>query len=195
VRRPISVAVMSLMVLVFVGSPRSMVIVVTSIPLAILTAIVGLKLSGQTINTMTLGGIALAIGMLVDDATVEVENIHRNHVMNKPLLVAILVGAHRIATPTLMPRMYGTLRLTTAPSTGGLIAPDDSLVFKDDKVYLHKGSVQRKPVWKPQEYPVRSFSFRASVSARGRWVDGCGAVLMNRYRSAQFIPRSIAESL
>jgi hypothetical protein len=95
------------MVLVFVGSARSMTIVITSIPLAILTAIVGLKLSGRTINTMTLGGIALAIGMLVDDATVEVENIHRNHVMNKPLLVAILDGAHQIATPTLV----GTLSI------------------------------------------------------------------------------------
>src|SRR5271156_2504267 len=103
----IAAALVALMVLVFVGSARSMVIVVTSIPLAILTAIVGLKLSGETINTMTLGGIALAIGMLVDDATVEVENIHRNHKMSKPLLVAILDGAHQIATPTLV----GTLSI------------------------------------------------------------------------------------
>ena len=90
----------ALMVLVFLGSPRSMLIVITSIPLSILTAIVGLKLSGQTINTMTLGGIALAVGMLVDDATVEIENIHRNQAMDKPLLVAILDGARQIATPT-----------------------------------------------------------------------------------------------
>ena len=92
----------ALMVLVFLGSPRSMLIVITSIPLSILTAIIGLKLSGQTINTMTLGGIALAVGMLVDDATVEVENIHRNQAMHKPLLVAILDGASQIATPTLV---------------------------------------------------------------------------------------------
>jgi multidrug efflux pump subunit AcrB len=92
----------SLMVLLFLGSPRSMLIVIASIPLSILTAIVGLKLSGQTINMMTLGGIALAVGMLVDDATVEVENIHRNHAMGKPLLVAILDGAAQIATPTLV---------------------------------------------------------------------------------------------
>ena len=97
----------AIMVLLFLGSPRSMVIVITSIPLSILTAIVGLKLTGQTINTMTLGGIALAVGMLVDDATVEVENIHRNHAMHKPLLVAILDGASQIAGPTFV----GTLAI------------------------------------------------------------------------------------
>ncbi len=97
----------ALMVLLFLGSPRSMLIVITSIPLSILTAIIGLKLTGQTINTMTLGGIALAVGMLVDDATVEVENIHRNHAMHKPLLVAILDGASQIATPTFV----GTLSI------------------------------------------------------------------------------------
>ncbi len=93
-------ALVALMVLLFLGSPRSMLIVITSIPLSILTAIIGLKLAGQTINTMTLGGIALAVGMLVDDATVEIENIHRNQAMGKPLLAAILDGARQIATPT-----------------------------------------------------------------------------------------------
>src|SRR5271168_3659762 len=97
----------AIMVLLFLGSPRSMLIVITSIPLSILTAIIGLKLAGQTINTMTLGGLALAVGMLVDDATVEVGNIHRNHAMHKPLLVAILDGASQIAMPTLV----GTLSI------------------------------------------------------------------------------------
>jgi multidrug efflux pump subunit AcrB len=103
----IAAGLVALMVLVFIGSPRSMLIVIASIPLSILTAIIGLKLAGQTINTMTLGGIALAVGMLVDDATVEIENIHRNHAMNKPLLVAILDGASQIATPTFV----GTLAI------------------------------------------------------------------------------------
>jgi CzcA family heavy metal efflux pump len=103
----IAAILVAIMVLVFVGSARSMVIVITSIPLSILTSIICLNLVGQTINTMTLGGIALAVGMLVDDATVEVENIHRNHAMHKPLLVAILDGAHQIATPTLV----GTLSI------------------------------------------------------------------------------------
>jgi multidrug efflux pump subunit AcrB len=108
VREAITAAVLvALMVLVFLGSPRSMLIVITSIPLSILTAIVALKLAGETINTMTLGGIALAVGMLVDDATVEIENIHRNQAMHKPLLTAILDGAAQIATPTFV----GTLSI------------------------------------------------------------------------------------
>ncbi len=108
VREALTAALLvALMVLVFLGSARSMLIVIASIPLSILTAIVGLKLSGQTINTMTLGGIALAVGMLVDDATVEIENIHRNHAMDKPLLLAILDGAAQIATPTFV----GTLSI------------------------------------------------------------------------------------
>jgi multidrug efflux pump subunit AcrB len=103
----VAATLVALMVLVFVRSPRSMLIVIISIPPSILTAIVGLKLSGETINTMTLGGIALAVGMPADDATVEIENIHRNHAMHKPLLVAIVEDASQIATPTLI----GTLSI------------------------------------------------------------------------------------
>ncbi len=98
----ISSLLVSLMVGLFLGSWRSMVIVCTSIPLAIFSAIVGLKLTGNTINIMTLGGLALAIGMLVDDATVEVENIHRNRQLGKPLTRAILDGAQQIALPAIV---------------------------------------------------------------------------------------------
>jgi RND family efflux transporter MFP subunit len=103
----IAAVLVATMVLIFLGSPRSMLIVIISIPLSILTAIIALNLTGQTINIMTLGGLALAVGMLVDDATVEIENIHRNHAMGKPLIVAILDGARQIATPTLV----GTLSI------------------------------------------------------------------------------------
>jgi multidrug efflux pump subunit AcrB len=98
----LSSILVSLMVGVFLGSWRSMVIVCTSIPLAIFSSLVGLKLTGNTINIMTLGGLALAIGMLVDDATVEVENIHRNRNLGKPLTVAILDGARQIAVPAIV---------------------------------------------------------------------------------------------
>lgn len=92
----------SLMILVFLGSWRSTLIVCISIPLAIFTAIIGLNLAGDSINIMTLGGLALAVGMLVDDATVEVENIHRNFAIGKPLTVAILDGARQIAVPAIV---------------------------------------------------------------------------------------------
>ena len=99
----ISALLVSLMVLVFLGSWRSVVIVSTSIPLSIATGLVGLYLFGQTLNVMTLGGLALAIGMLVDDATVEIENIHRNRIEDrgKPVIRAILDAAHQIAIPAL----------------------------------------------------------------------------------------------
>ena len=92
----------SIMIIFFLGSWRSMVIVCTSIPLSILVGIVVLKLTGNSLNIMTLGGLSLAIGMLVDDATVEVENIHRNIGLHKPLTIAILDGAQQIAVPALM---------------------------------------------------------------------------------------------
>src|SRR6185312_3157902 len=88
----ISSVLVSLMILVFLGSWRSVLVVCTSIPCAIFTSIIGLKLTHNSINIMTLGGLSLAIGMLVDDATVEVENIHRNRALGHPLTVAILNG-------------------------------------------------------------------------------------------------------
>jgi CzcA family heavy metal efflux pump len=88
-----------LMILLFLGSWRSTIIVCISIPLSILTSLVILGLCGETINVMTLGGLALAVGILVDDATVEIENVHRNMGMKKPLTRAILDGASQIAVP------------------------------------------------------------------------------------------------
>jgi multidrug efflux pump subunit AcrB len=97
----IASVLVSLMILFFLGSWRGAVLVMASIPLAILCGLVGLFLFGNSLNLMTMGGLALAIGMLVDDATVEVENIHRNRHMGKPLTVAILDGAQQIAVPAL----------------------------------------------------------------------------------------------
>jgi multidrug efflux pump subunit AcrB len=99
----ISAVLVSLMVLVFLGSWRSVLIVSTSIPLSIAVGLIGLYALGQTINVMTLGGLALAIGMLVDDATVEIENINRNRHLDKDKSVtrAILDAASQIAIPAL----------------------------------------------------------------------------------------------
>jgi multidrug efflux pump subunit AcrB len=96
----IAAGLTGLMILLFLGSWRSTLIVCVSIPLSILTSLSILSLLGQTINVMTLGGLALAVGILVDDATVEIENIHRNVGMRKPLVRAILDGAGQIAVPT-----------------------------------------------------------------------------------------------
>lgn len=92
----------ALMILLFLGSWRSTLIVATSIPLSILCSIIVLSILGQTINIMTLGGFALAVGILVDDATVEIENIHRNLSQGKEMRQAILDGAEQIALPTLV---------------------------------------------------------------------------------------------
>ncbi len=89
----------ALMILVFLGSWRSTLVVSTSIPLSIMCSIIIMGALGQTLNIMTLGGLALAVGILVDDATVEVENIHRNLAMGKPMVRAILDGAQQIAVP------------------------------------------------------------------------------------------------
>ncbi len=97
----VAALLVSLMILFFLGSWRSVLLVSTSIPLAIFASLTGLFLSHQTLNVMTLGGLSLAIGMLVDDATVEVENIHRNRLLGKRLTVAILDGARQIAVPAL----------------------------------------------------------------------------------------------
>src|SRR5580692_5318269 len=87
------------MILLFLGSWRSTLIVAVSIPLSILVSIIVLDFLGETLNVMTLGGMALAVGILVDDATVEIENIHRNLHQHKRLVQAILDGASQIAVP------------------------------------------------------------------------------------------------
>ena len=92
----------ALMMLALLGSWRSTLIVATSIPLAMFCSIIGLHICGQTINSMTLGGLALAVGMLVDDATVEIENVHRNMDMGKNIVKAILDGAAQVALPAMV---------------------------------------------------------------------------------------------
>ncbi len=88
-----------LMILLFLGSWRSTLIVCISIPLSIFTSLAILYALGETVNIMTLGGMALAVGILVDDATVEIENIHRNIGLGKGIVKAILDGAQQIAVP------------------------------------------------------------------------------------------------
>lgn len=91
-----------LMVFLFLGDLRSAIIVVLTIPLALLGAVTGLWLTGQTLNLMTLGGLALAVGILVDEATVTIENIHRHQELGKPKRLAILEASLEISFPKLL---------------------------------------------------------------------------------------------
>jgi len=98
----IAAALTGLMILLFLGSWRSTLIIAVSIPLSILSSVIILSLIGETINTMTLGGLALAVGILVDDATVTIENIERFLENGYELREAILDGAAQIAVPALV---------------------------------------------------------------------------------------------
>ena len=95
----IAACLTALMILLFLGSWRSTIIVAVSIPLSILSSLCVMYLTGETLNIMTLGGLALAVGILVDDATVAVENIHRYIEMGHPLEDAIIEGSQQIAVP------------------------------------------------------------------------------------------------
>jgi len=89
----------SVMILLFLGSWRSTIIIAVSIPLSVLGAIIMLSAIGETLNIMTLGGLALAVGILVDDATVTIENINYHLEQGKPVEQSILDGANQIVTP------------------------------------------------------------------------------------------------
>ena len=95
----IAAALTALMILLFLGSWRGTLIIALSIPLSVLASLAALSALGETINLMTLGGLALAVGILVDDATVAIENIHRHLAAGRPLEDAILDGAREIALP------------------------------------------------------------------------------------------------
>ena len=95
----IAACLTAMMILIFLGNWRSTVIIAVSIPLAIICSLLALAALGETINIMTLGGLALAVGILVDDATVEIENINRNLELGKEVEDAILTGASQIAVP------------------------------------------------------------------------------------------------
>jgi len=98
----IAACLTAVMILIFLGSWRSTLIIAVSIPLSILTSLLVLSALGESINIMTLGGLALAVGILVDDATVEIENINRNLEQGKAIEQAILDGAAQIAVPALV---------------------------------------------------------------------------------------------
>ena len=124
----------AVMMLALLGSWRSTVIVATSIPLAILCSLIALNILGETINSMTLGGLALAVGMLVDDATVAIENLHQNLDMGKEITAAILDSAEQVALPALVSTLsicivFVPLLFLTEPSRSLFVPLGLAVVF------------------------------------------------------------------
>jgi multidrug efflux pump subunit AcrB len=192
----------SLMILIFLGSWRSMIVVSTSIPLAIFTSIIGLNLTGHSINIMTLGGLALAIGMLVDDATVAIENIHRNLGLGKPIMAAVLDGSQQVAVPAIVSTLaicvvffpvvllYGAARYLFSPlALAVVIAMLASYVLSRTLVPLlayklvpgeHHGAAGVHSTGEAAPGPVRGFFRKANRfrdRAFERFREGYGCVL------------------
>ncbi len=115
----IAAGLTAIMMLAFLGSWRSTLIVLVSIPLSLLVSIITLDAIGQTLNLMTLGGMALAVGILVDDATVEIENFHRQRALGKPVVRAILDGASEIALPALVSTLCICITFLPVTLVGG----------------------------------------------------------------------------
>jgi multidrug efflux pump subunit AcrB len=130
----IAASLTGLLMLAILGSGRSTLIVVTSIPLSILASIICMSITHQTLNSMTLGGLALAVGILVDDATVEVENIHRHISLKKPIVDAILDSAREIASPAFVSTVaicivFVPVALLTEPARSLFVPLAMSVVF------------------------------------------------------------------
>src|SRR6202035_3309825 len=116
----IAAALTSLMILVFLGSWRSTVIIATSIPLSVLGSVAALWALGETLNIMTLGGLALAVGILVDDATVTIENINWHLEQGKEIETAILDGARQIVVPATVSLMCISIAFVPMFGLGGV---------------------------------------------------------------------------
>jgi multidrug efflux pump subunit AcrB len=165
----------ALVIILFLGNVRLSLIILAAIPLSIVTAVLFIKLVGQTLNTMTLGGFALAIGILVDNGTVVIENIERHVAMNEPLHQAIVTGASEVAVPTFLSTLcicivfvpvfllQGTAKYLFSPLSlsviGALLA---SLVLSFTMVPVLFNHLMRKSVHAYESEPAHG----ASVSHR-----------------------------
>ena len=109
----------ALMILLFLGNWRLTLIILASIPLSIITAVLVMYAGGQTLNTMTLGGFALAVGILVDNGTVVIENIERHVGLGEPLVQAIVDGAGEVAVPTFLADLVHLYRVRAGVPAAG----------------------------------------------------------------------------
>jgi multidrug efflux pump subunit AcrB len=170
-----------LMILLFLGSLRSTFIILISIPLAILASLIALSLLGQTINIMTLGGLALAVGILVDDATVTLESINFHLEQGKDIETAILDGAHQIAVPALVSTLaiclaFAPMFLLTGVSHYLFVPLAEAVVF----AMLTSYALSRTLVPTLASYWVRRHSSSSRLQQR---FEGGFERLKARYRS------------
>jgi len=190
----IAAVLVSAMILFFLGSWRMVVIVGTSIPVALLFGIVGLFLTGQSFNLMTLGGLALAVGMLVDDATVEVENIYRNRMTGKPLTVAILDCAHQVAVPALAATMticivFFPVVLLEGPARYLFVPLAIAVVFSMWASYLLSRTLV--PTLARRLLPTFEHSDESKGAARASWSERFNTWRDRRFEHLQHLHRAV----
>ena len=156
------------MILLFLGSWRSTIIIIISIPLSVLFSVIALSLLGETINVMTLGGLALAVGMLVDEGTVTLENIFFHLEMGKPVEPAILDGAQQIVVPAFVTLLVLDIVFAPMFQLGGVAGylfrpqPKLSCSLSSALLYCHARSCRRWHVI----FSTVTESIRPSTAAR-----------------------------
>ena len=200
------------MILLFLGSWRCTLIVVISIPLSILVSIIVLRVLGQTLNVMTLGGLALAVGILVDDATVEIENIHRNIGQRKPFVRAIIDGAQQIAVPAFVSTLcicivFVPVAFITGAAKSLFVPLALAVVFAMLTSYLLSRTLvptmvryllAREALARPRAEPVHrarsTAAFERLRTGYGRWLAWALAAprVRRRSRSSLFVAGSLA---
>ena len=185
----------ALMILLFLGNWRLTLIILASIPLSIITAILIMSVSGQTLNTMTLGGFALAVGILVDNATVVIENVERHLAMNKPLEQGIEEGAGEVGVATILAtlaicivfvpvfRLEGTAKYLFSPlSTSVIVSLLASLVLSFTLVPVLFKLLMRKYVEKHRER-AKAHSYAAHQQRNPlMWIHFRFEAAFNRFR-------------
>ena len=178
----LAAGLVGLMILLFLGSWRSTMIIIISIPLSILFSVVALSALGETINVMTLGGLALAVGMLVDEGTVTLENIFYHLEMGKPVEPAILDGAQQIVVPAFVTllgarhrvradvpaRRRGRLSVPAAGGSRGVRA--DRLVHSVAHAGADHGALSAQSPWRTRRARWRAPPARAIRSSASRWL-------------------------
>jgi multidrug efflux pump subunit AcrB len=188
----IAASLTAIMILIFLGSWRSTLIIAVSIPLSILSSIIALSALGETINVMTLGGLALAVGVLVDDATVTIENINAHLEAGKALEPAILEGADQIALPALVSTIcicivFVPMFFLTGVARYLFVPMAEAVVFAMLASYvLSRTLVPTLANYWLKAHPPggHADTTRAGVFTRAqRWIDGRFVALRNAYRA------------